>query len=87
MSSTHEDSGLIPGLAQCIEDPPSVAVSCDVGHRQGSDHAWLWLWCRPAATTLIQPLACKPPYAMGTALKSKIKIKNKGIENFSIEAI
>ena len=36
---------------------------------------WLWLWCRPAAVALIQPLAWELPYAMGVALKSK-KIKN-----------
>ena len=34
-----------------------------------------WLCCRPAATTLIQPLAQEPPYALGVALKSKNKIK------------
>ena len=35
------------------------------------DPALLWLWCRPAATALVRPLAWKPPYAVGTALKSK----------------
>ena len=39
-----------------------------MGHRHGSDSALLWLWCRPAATALIRPLACKPPYATGAAL-------------------
>ena len=24
-----------------------IAASCGVGHRCGSDLAWLWLWCRP----------------------------------------
>ena len=33
----------------------------------------LWLWRRPAAAALIQPLAWEPPYAMGVALK-----KDKG---------
>ena len=27
--------------------------------------ALLWLWCRPAATALIRPLAWGPPYAAG----------------------
>ena len=31
----------------------------------------LWLWCRLAAVALIRPLAWEPPYAVGTALKSK----------------
>ena len=36
-----------------------------------------WLWCRPAATALIQPLAWGPPYAMGVALKRQNKQTNK----------
>ena len=48
-----------------------VAVSCGVGRRRGSDPALLWLWCRPAAVALIQPLAWEPPYAVGVALTSK----------------
>ena len=39
--------------------------------------AWLWLWCRPAATAPIRPLAWEPPYAAATALKKKRK-KEKG---------
>ena len=34
-----------------------------------------WLWCRPAAVAVIQPLALELPYAVGATLKSK-KIKN-----------
>ena len=41
-------------------------MSCDVGRVCGSDPAWLWLWRRPAATALIQPLAWEPPYAAGS---------------------
>ena len=42
------------------------------------DPALLWLWCRPAATALIQLLAWEPPYAVGTALKRpKKKIKRE----------
>ena len=37
----------------------------------------LWLWCRPAATALIQHLAWKPPYAKGAALKRPKKKKKK----------
>ena len=46
-------------------------MSCDVGHRCSSDPALLWLWYRPVATAPIRPLAWKPPYATGAALKSK----------------
>ena len=42
-------------------------MSCGVGHRRGSYPVLLWLWCRPAAIALIQPLAWEPPYAMGAA--------------------
>ena len=40
-----------------------------VGCRHGLDPALLWLWCRPAATAPIRPLAWEPPYATGTALE------------------
>ena len=46
-----------------------MAMTCGVGCKYGSDLTLLWLWCRPAATALIQPLAWEPPYAVGAALK------------------
>ena len=50
------------------------------GRRQGSDPTLLWLWSRPAAVALIQPLAWEPPYAAGAALKrQKDKNKNKKV--------
>ena len=52
-------------------------MSSGVGHRQGSDPALLWLWCRPAATALIQPLAWEPPHAVGAALKRQKTKTNK----------
>ena len=54
----------------------SLAVSCGVGSRCGSDLSLLWLWHRAAAVALIQPLAWELPYAAGAALKSKKKKKN-----------
>ena len=36
-------------------------MSCGVGRRRGSDPELLWLWCRPAATAPIWPLAWEPP--------------------------
>ena len=50
-------------------------MSCGVGHRHGSDPTLLWLWCRPAATAPIRPLAWEPPYAVGAALEKKTKKK------------
>ena len=44
-------------------------MSCGVGRRCGSDSSLLWLWCRPAAVALIDPLVWEPPYAVGVALK------------------
>ena len=45
------------------------------------DLALLWLWCRPAATAPIGPLAWEPPYATGVALKrQKQKKKRKLLE-------
>ena len=49
-------------------------MSCGVGCRRGSDPALLWLWCRPAATALIRPVAWEPPYAEGAALEKAKKI-------------
>ena len=49
-------------------------MSCGVGPRRCSDPVLLWLWCRPAATAPIQPLAWEPPYAAGAAQKKKKKV-------------
>ena len=56
-------------------------MSCGVGRRCSLDLALLWLWCRPAATAPIRPLAWEPPYATGTALeKAKRRKKNTYFE-------
>ena len=52
-------------------------MSRSVGHRRCWDPALLWLWCRPAATAPIQPLAWELPYALGAAPKSQKKKKKK----------
>ena len=43
--------------------------------RRVMDSALLWLWCRPAAAALIQPLAWELLYAAGAALKRQKKRK------------
>ena len=58
-----------------------VAVSCGVGRRCVSDLALLWLWCRPAATALIGPLAWEPPYAAGADQEMAKRQKKKKKKN------
>ena len=66
----HEDAGLIPGLSGL-----RIQHCRELWYRSKirSDPEFLWLWGRPAAVAPIQPLAWKLPYAMGKALKNKIK--------------
>ena len=65
----------VPIVAQWLTSP--IAVSCGVGRRGGSDPSLLWLWCRPAATAPIRPLAWDPPYAVGVAQKMVKRQKKK----------
>ena len=44
------------------------------------DLVLLWLWSRPAAIAPIRPLAWEPPYAMGVALKSIKKERERESE-------
>ena len=56
-------------------------MTCGVGHRLGSDLAWLWLWLWLclwlAAAAPIRPLAWEPPDAVGAALERQKKKKKK----------
>ena len=75
-TSIHEDVGLIPCLIRWVKGSSS-ALSCDVGHRGGSDPALLWFWRRPVATALIRPLAWEPPYTVGSSPRKGKKNKKK----------
>ena len=57
----------------------SVAVSCGVGRRHGSDPSLLWLRQRPAAVAPIRPVAWEPPFA--AALKKKETFRSPVREN------
>ena len=58
-------------------------MSCGVGRRHGLNPVLLWLWRRPVAIALIQPLAWEPPYAAGAALKRQ-KTKKKKELNYIV---
>ena len=49
-------------------------MSCGLGRGLGLDPMLMWLWYRPAATALIQPLAREPPHG---AVQKKKKIKKR----------
>ena len=68
LTSTHEDTGSIPGLTEWVSGS-GIAVSCGVGRRYGLYPVLLWLWCTLAATAPIGPLAWEPTYATSAALK------------------
>ena len=50
----------------------------------GSDPVLLWLWYRPMAVALIQPLVWELPYAADEALKSKNKRTKKHVQFIQI---
>ena len=80
-TSIQKDVDSIPGLAQWVKGS-SIAVSCSVDCRYGSDPKLLELWCRLADVAPIQSLAWELPYIAGTALKSKKK-KKRWIEEWT----
>ena len=51
-------------------------MSYGVGRRCGLDPVLLWLWCRPAATAAIRPLAWETPCAAGRAQEMAKRQKN-----------
>ena len=49
-------------------------MTCGVGRRGGLDLTLLWLWCRPAATALIQLLDGNLHKPQAPSLKKKKKV-------------
>ena len=67
----RENLGSIPGLT--MGEGSSIAMSCGVGCRCGSDLALLCLWPKLAAVAPIRSLVWGP-YATGVTLKER-KVK------------
>ena len=63
LTRNHEVAGSIPG--------------CGIGGRHDLDAVLLRLWCKPAATAPIRPLAWEPPYAAGAAQEIAKRQKQK----------
>ena len=74
-TSMHEDVGSIADLIQWVKGS-TVALSCGVGCRCGSDVALLWLWCRLAAVGPMQPLTQELSYTVGVSIKRKKEKRN-----------
>ena len=60
-------------------------MSCGVGRRYSMDSMLLWLWCGPAATAPIGPLAWETPHATGAALRRQKDRKKKCLEKVKEE--
>ena len=56
-------------------------MSCDVGHRHGSDPLLLWLGWRLADAALVRSLVWEFPYALCVALKTHTQKKKKKEDN------
>ena len=68
----------VPVTAQWVTNPTSIHEVQSLTSFSGLriQHC-CELWCRPAATALVQPLAWEPPYAKGAALKRPKKKKKE----------
>ena len=84
---------MIPGLIQWVKD---TALSCDVGHRSGSDLALLWLWHRPGATAPIDftpslgtsiCCGCSPEKKKNKKTKQRNNTSGLGTKEFSTNSI
>ena len=63
-------------MSSCVKRE-SNAFLTDCYKNYDSDPVLLWLWCRPAAVAVIQPLAWERPCAEGETLKRQKKKKNQ----------